>query len=261
MSGDYSIDTKKAKHDYFLTAQDLAELPYETLGGWGGWGNRRYYCEEDLREASLQKHGVEGLQKKRLQRATREANKRDKEQRARQAQERLLNAAQQPAAAAVVDLTVDEENANPNPAAAAAPAATVNPVDKKAIASLRNDIKRSFKNVLTWDYLRRKNAPNGTNATVQVMRVEQSEYCALIGRSYDPQLQTLVKKGAWYSDTVDFSTVMGPQMSLVGSGGRHGCNRDLGINPESQLVVKYAPSNKTLSITGYVEDYEQWGDY
>ena len=109
-----------------------------------------------------------------------------------------------------------------------------------------------------------KNAPNGTTVTAQLHRIEQVEYCALIGRAFDPQLKTLVKNGAWYSADVDFHTVFGDDItSISGSGGRYNCNNQLGVDPNMNACVKYCPSNKTLSVSVYVShrDTHDYGDY
>ena len=85
--------------------------------------------------------------------------------------------------------------------------------------------------------MRTKNAPNGTTVTARLHRIEQVEYCALIGRAFDPQLKTLVKKGAWYSADVDFNTVFGNDIDS----GRYKCNKHLGVDPTMTVCVKYCP--------------------
>ena len=274
---DYRVGTLTAKKEFFLSADDLRDLPFYRPGGWGGWGNRRFYRESDLREAALRKHGgLEGFRKKQMQRATREARKKEKEEKASRALKELTNptvTAKSNAAASssdVIDLTKPSSTVK-----AANPSATVDP---KALKTLRDQMRRSMKANVTWDYrkyesyryewafqylslsltlpVNSKNAAHGTSATCQLHRVSQDEYCTLIGRSFDPNLSTLVKKGAWYSMKVPYSTFMGENnnpSTITGSGGRYNCNNQLGVDPEQDLVVKYAPSQQCLSVTFYIQ--------
>jgi len=129
------------------------------------------------------------------------------------------------------------------------------------LKEVRNQIHRSLKQQCTWDFLNTKNAPNGASATIRVFGIEQNIFCALTGRSNDPNLTTLVKKGAWYScDNIDFGTVLGSGAgSIYGSGGRYGSNGQLGICNENPLTCKYCPGSKTLSVTGYVQHSDTFG--
>ena len=71
--------------------------------------------------------------------------------------------------------------------------------------------------------------------------------------SADPELRTLVKAGAWYSLSVPLETAFGRGCDpLRGSGGRYGCNSDLGVDPAHGLTLKYQPKSKTLGVHVYV---------
>jgi hypothetical protein len=52
---------------------------------------------------------------------------------------------------------------------------------------------------MTWDYVRPSDRKEGT---IQVRRAAQVEFAALIDRSDDPELRSLVKRGDWYSPVV-----------------------------------------------------------
>lgn len=96
--------------------------------------------------------------------------------------------------------------------------------------------------------VRRKNRENGANATIRIIRVEQVEYCKLIGRSKDPDLRTLAKRGAWYTASVPFRTLFGRDVDEISGNGYN----DIGVDPKGDLTVKYCPSSQTLSVTAFV---------
>lgn len=96
--------------------------------------------------------------------------------------------------------------------------------------------------------VRRKNRENGADATIRIIRVEQAEYCKLIGRTKDPELRTLVKRGAWYTASVPFRTLFGRDVAEISGSGYI----DIGIDPKENLTVKYCPSSQTLSVTAFV---------
>jgi hypothetical protein len=74
---------QKAKKEFFLTADDLRDLPAESLSfGFGTGRPMKLYSEEDLEAAAVAKHGREGLAKKRGMRKKRESNKRKREEEA-----------------------------------------------------------------------------------------------------------------------------------------------------------------------------------
>ena len=68
----------------------------------------------------------------------------------------------------------------------------VSTLPAKELATLRKEVRRALKPILSWDLLNRKNASNGTWGTIRLERISQREYCALIGRERDPELRTLV---------------------------------------------------------------------
>ena len=251
------LSAAEAKKQYFLTPADLACLPHESFGGFG-CGNSKIYSEHSLEGAALRKHGVAGLAAKREKREKREENKRKREAEAEQAAEELLTSSSSSKKKArsdddVIDLTGD---AATSPVAAAATAAAP-AVDAAKLKSLRKEMRRALKSVMTWDYMRSKRAPNGAVGTVRLERIEQVEYCALIGRSADPELRTLVKNGAWYSLEVPFETAFGAgAAALRGSGGPYGSNSDLGVDPAHGLTLKYQPKSKTLGVHVYVSHVE-----
>mmetsp|Transcript_15229 Transcript_15229/g.33134 ORF Transcript_15229/g.33134 Transcript_15229/m.33134 type:complete len:251 (+) Transcript_15229:288-1040(+) len=71
------LSSAEAKKEYFLSADDLSEVPRETLYGGFGTGRAMYiFNEDDLEAAALAKHGEMGLAKKRAARQKREENKR-----------------------------------------------------------------------------------------------------------------------------------------------------------------------------------------
>ena len=82
--------TKEAKQLYFLSTDDLAYLQCHRLGGGIGLGPpMKCYNTTDLIEASLAKHGNEGVMKKLMARNKRETNKRRKEEQAELARKRM----------------------------------------------------------------------------------------------------------------------------------------------------------------------------
>jgi hypothetical protein len=87
-----------------------------------------------------------------------------------------------------------------------------------------------------------------------------AEYAMLIGKSNDPKLTTMVKKGAYYSTKTSFHTLMGANAStIVGKGGRSSSNTQLGIDPASDLTVKFKPSDNSLSVTANVQRVDTMG--
>lgn len=130
----YSLSATEAKKQYFLTPADLTHLPHEKARGWGA-GQMRFYARQDLEEAALSKYGVEGLAAKRQKRANRELNQRRKIQRAREAEREML------ARGKMMLKTAQENDENAAPG-----------VGVKDLKVLRNDIVRSLKPFVSWDY-------------------------------------------------------------------------------------------------------------
>jgi len=235
----------EAKKIYFLTTQDLQCLPYqsESMGFGTGRPTKWYQCN-DLEVAAQAKHGAAGLAKKRAARQKREENQRQKEQAALKAQQMLKQQQQQPVGAN----NNNNENIAPNSTVKGDDVATA-----KALQQLPKDLTKAFRPLVTYDYMRRKNGkPWGCDAVAQVPRVSPQDFAALIGRPTDTQLKTVVKTGAWYSVHVPYKTVFGSDEPLMGRGGRYGCNSELGLDPSNDLIVKFKPSDNTLSVTAQI---------
>lgn len=241
---DYSLTTSEAKYEFFLSAKDLRKLPCARPHYWG-CGQTRYYRRSDVLQAALAKYGERGLQAKLQRRAKREETQRRKQAAARIAEQRLGFKKN----SGIVDLT-QEANENQD---ASAPAAQVAQVDPKELKELRKQISRTLKQYVTWGFLDSKNEQNGAWCSAQLLRVTQAQYCTLIGRAKDPQLESLVKRGAWYSVTVPFETVMDSDEDIV--------RGDLGIDAENPLTVKYQPSTQTLSVRAFVQHRDTFGNY
>lgn len=78
-----SYSSAEAKKEFFLTTDDLRDLPMESVYmGFGTGPPTKVYFEEDLEAAAIAKHGKEGLAKKRASREKRESNKRKREEEA-----------------------------------------------------------------------------------------------------------------------------------------------------------------------------------
>jgi hypothetical protein len=156
------ISAAEAKHDYFLTPDDLRVLPSRPLGVWGA-GNTRLYRPQDLLAAALAKYGAEGLKKKREAREKREDKKRKREEDAAAAAEQLR------AGESLAPLTAKKSPATkalpPTPSVAAGAAA-----DDSAVRALIAEARRALKGFCTWEVLRSKNAPHGTSVSVSLPR-------------------------------------------------------------------------------------------
>ena len=135
MAYEYTLSATEAKKQYFLTPEDLTYLPHAKAKGWGA-GQRRYYARQDLEEAALSKYGVEGLAAKRQKRTNRELNQKRKFQQAKEAEREMLARGQ------MMLNTTQENDENAVPAA----------VGVQALKVLRNDIVRSIKPFVSWDY-------------------------------------------------------------------------------------------------------------
>lgn len=257
----------EAKKLYFLDTKDLIRLPYESeYAGFGCGRPTKWFQLEILERAATAKHGAAGLAKKRDQRKKREEKQLQKELVARTAREAMLSGK-----APIVAVAVNKENSAANRSskssaakAAAKPAAATPITTAKDLKKLRQDIVKAYKPLITWDYLNKKQAPNGCSVTAIVPGVTTADYAALIGRPTDTTLQTVVKRGAYYSvDTVPFATVMGPTVALDigirGIGGRYGCNSQLGLDPSFPMEVKFKSSDSSLMVTGYVQHVDTFG--
>lgn len=251
------ITSADAKKEYFLDTKDLAQLPYESeYNGFGRGPPTKWYKMDLLELKATNKHGAAGLAKKRDQRRRRQEKQHQKELKAAEAQQALLNPMQQASTSTsttpVANQAPNDENAPPSQNTQATQPDTVKKTSAKELAALRKDIVKAFKPLITWDYMRTKRSPNGCNVTAHISRVPPADYATLIGRPTDTELKTVVKRGAWYSTDVPFSTVMDSNDGIIGKGGRYGCNSELGLDPSCSLTVKFKPSDNTLSVTGYV---------
>lgn len=249
------LPSTEAKKEYFLDTKDLAHLPYESEYGGFGCGRATKWFKMDLLERVAEaKHGAAGLAKKRAQRKKRQEKQRQKEL----------------AAAHKASILITTEQSNPpNPCTpsptttkttATATTSAVKTTTAADLKQLRKDIIQAFKPVITWDYLNSKRAPNGCSVTVRVPRVSMADYAALIGRPTDTSLETVVKKGAYFSVTdLDCCTILGSNAGIRGKGGRYGCNQQLGLDTSIPLTVKYKPSDGSVSVTGWVSHYDTFG--
>jgi len=216
----YDVDTNTAKQQFFLKPADLAPLDRESVGGGVGCGRPSwFYKHADLEQAALRKHGHVGLEKKRAARRKRENKKRKEYEAAAVAAEALLSNKK----------------------------AKTTGASKKVLDSMRTEVTRSLKPLLTWNYLRSKNSRNGCVGVARIERVDQQMYSSLVGRGEDPELKSLVKKGAWYSCSVSAKEFFGDGQVPRGKGGKFGCNADLSIDDE--MILKYCPATSTMSVT------------
>jgi hypothetical protein len=208
---------------FFLDAQALANLQCKKVGGGIGCGSaRKFYLERECERAAKEKHTSVGLASKREAREKREANKRKRETEAAEA-----------------DQHRSQQQADPGTVTAPA-----NPWSGAELTRLRKQVASMFSSKMTWDYVRPCESKSGT---IRLDGIQQAAYAALIGRPDDPGLRTLVKKGAWYTSSMSVTEFFAG-LRLRGKGGRYGTNEQLGIDPLDNLVVKYSPSNETLSI-------------
>lgn len=239
-----------AKKEFFLSTGDLALLPCFRPGGWGA-GHTRFYAASDLEAFALRKFGAAGLAKKRAARVKREERKLEKEATAAAHFASLVGGGE----AEDESEEEEEENAASGGAGARAsgkPAAAAL-VDDAEVESLRRETAKALSALCSWDFLHSKNSVNGCCATARLERVSQPHFAALIGRAADPELRSLVKRGAWYAFDTTFDDFFGEDADgIYGRGGRYGCNGQVGVDREQNIVIKYSPSTKTLSATAYV---------
>lgn len=75
---EYNVPSLRAKRDFFLGPSDLLGMDHCSQRLPGRGRPRLFYREADLNAKAIEKHGVEGLMKKRAARERRQANKRKK---------------------------------------------------------------------------------------------------------------------------------------------------------------------------------------
>jgi len=211
------ICSAEAKKHFFLTPQDLRFTPCESQSfGFGCGPPTKWYRYEDCRTVAIRKHGIEQLRKKWASRKKRQVKQQEKVQKAKK---------------------VDEELASKPPA-----------VDSKEIQKLRKSLLKMAKKKLHFEM---SGAPGKWR--VEVPMVQQSTYATLIGKPNDPELRSLVKGGAFYSESVNASELFDSEdLSKVFS--REG----VGQRICDQVVVKYKPSASEMSISGYAEIESCW---
>jgi hypothetical protein len=160
------------------------------------------------------------------------------------------------------------------------------PMSAEIIANIRKDIVKAFTPLITWGYMHAHKRPKDAKVlahilctgsteyavlighsplhckvTVRIPRIGMAEYAVLIGKVNDPKLTTMVKKGAYFSTKTSFQTLMGTNnaSAIVGKGGRYGRNAQLGIDPASNLTVKFKPNDNSISATAYVQHVDTFG--
>jgi|TARA_B110000208_G_C11681856_1_gene399086 hypothetical protein len=226
------LSSAEAKKFYFLVPADLRLLPHRSVAMFG-CGNGKKYEPRTLVQRAIRKHGVLGLVKKIRAREKRVAKQ---QVRAAAAAAATIALAQKQA---TIDLTGDDD------AAATVDALVLERLSPSELKRLRSSCKRAVSTqLLTWNFLSSKRSPNGTTGTTQIDRVSQLEFCSLVGLADDPDLTTLVKKGAWFSKTTTCEMAFG-EATLTSRQG-------LGVY-RGEVHLKYSPAREMLSITVYVE--------
>ena len=131
----------------------------------------------------------------------------------------------------------------------------------------REDLQQEIRDsvvsqLLTWDYMHKKRCENGTAGAVTINNVEQRQFASMAGLDHDPELTTLVKKGAWYTVTKCSMQAVFGEDEVSGSGSNFDLDSQLGV-AEGSVCLKYAPSMKKLSVRLYVavEPYAPWNKY
>eukprot|EP00037_Helgoeca_nana_P003547 m.40570 g.40570 ORF g.40570 m.40570 type:complete len:372 (+) comp13964_c0_seq1:85-1200(+) len=246
------LPATEAKRLFFLNPADLKAIPC-TLVAVGPYGRGTKCWEpEDLKRYALPKHGGHtGFQKKVDARLKRAATKRRHEEDADAHRSKATRISSPVLSGAA-----------PTGAGTTALLSSVGPGEAE-LAIVRQSMRSALQSLLTWDHMRSKRAPNGCWITGQVQvpgGVTQAVYAALIGQGTDPELRGMVKRGAWYSALVPFSTAFGGDnaRSITGRGGRYNGNADL-VVPNSALSarlcqfgdmveLKYCPGSRRMSI-------------
>ena len=253
-----TVNSRVAKFEYFLTPSDLVPLEFDRMAALG-CGNSKLYWKDDLYRVSLAKHGKNVLINKLRARAKRTATKRKREAAAEEAKQKL--AKQQK----TIDLTGsgdsdDSDYDDGNSSSGKRPAYLVSRQERE---DLQQEIRDSVvSQLLTWDYLHKKGCENGARGAVTIKNVEQRQFASMAGLGHDPELTTLVKKGAWYTVTKCSMQAVFGEDEVSGSGSNFDLDSQLGVDKGS-VCLKFAPSMKRLSVRVYVavEPYAPWNDY
>ena len=230
---------------YFVDAQDLKRIPCQTYGGGFGCGPpRKLYHPDHLLQLALAKHGREVLTKKQAARAKRADNKRKKEEDAQRALQqisdnRLLLQQQQQQQQQPPSKRTKTSNGG------LTAAAMDTPFLKKLRASLLRLAKKDLK-------FRDSGAPDGWKVVVPA--TSQETFAALIGRPEDAtSLATCVKKGAYYSESVDARDLFGgggKKTTKTPSLEKYFRREMVSIRIVNNVVVKYKPSTMDLIVIG-----------
>ena len=225
------VSTKEAKKEYFLTTADLATLSYESYGGGIGCGPpTKCYVHKDLVKTSVRKHGRAGVVKKLEARNKREEKKRKKEEEAEQARKRLK--------------TITNTSAD-GAAAATATTKTASASDTQEVKNLRKGLLKMVKRNMGFQI---SGAPK--NWRIEVPGTSKATFAALMFRPTDVDLDSFVKKGAYYTEQYEASKLFGTgEAQLTKNFNREGVKQEIG----STVTVRYKPSTMELSVSGHAE--------
>lgn len=225
------VGTAEAKSEYFLTPADLNGLLCQTFGGGIGCGApRKFYFAGDLQACALTKYGAAGLKSKQEAKQKRESKKRQREADADAA---LAAMTQRPHPGAA---------APPQAAAAGFGAAAAAAASPQIVAPLRKSLLKMAKKALGFT-----DGGGPKNWRIEAPAIQPAIFAALAGRPADVTLRTFVKSGAYHSLDVDACTLFGcREGDLLRVFKREG----VGIQIDDGLVLKFKPSDGTLSVHG-----------
>jgi len=228
------VSSKEAKKEYFLTADDLANVRYEPIGGGFGIGPpTKCYLHEHLVKTSVRKHGRAGVVKKLEARNKREEKKRKKEEEAEQARKRLK--------------TITNTSADGAAAAATATTKTASAGDTQEVKRLREGLLKMAKQNMGFEM---SGAPK--NWKIEVPGISKATFAALMGRPTDVDLESFVKNGAYYKEKYEASKLFRTdEAQLTKDFNRECVTQNIG----PYVSVRYKPSTMELSISGYAEMY------
>lgn len=231
--GGEPFSSGEAKNVFFLETDDLRGVRYTSVGGGIGCGApTKIYRSCDLVPVALEKHSQDGLKKKLEARYRREKKKRIREIEAKEAavqqeQERLRAQKKQKTG----DKTVASSGG-----------------DSTEIKKLRASLLRIAKKNLGFEM---SGSPKSWR--FQVPGTMPPTFAALMGRPLDTELATFVKRGAYYSETMDASELFGQSSSdsdqLMKFFSREGVGQRIGEN----VMVRFKPSTSELSVSGWAE--------
>eukprot|EP01094_Clydonella_sp_ATCC50884_P002320 TRINITY_DN11773_c0_g1_i1.p1 TRINITY_DN11773_c0_g1~~TRINITY_DN11773_c0_g1_i1.p1 ORF type:complete len:246 (-),score=80.66 TRINITY_DN11773_c0_g1_i1:405-1142(-) len=221
-------DTAQAKKRFFLGTDDLLEL--HAAKGRGGFGcrPRTYYRENDLKAAAILKHTEEGYKKKKAAREKREAKKRAREEEAEEASKRLKVSDDGATNAA-------EENVAP-----------VDPAVLKACVANRKLLLRQARKTIG----SLKFVGHCKKWRIEVPNYTPELFAAMVLRPSDPELKTIVKRGAFHSIDVPAAEFFGLSsgQEINGTGGRYGSGSQ--VRMDDVVTARFKPSDGSLSVGG-----------